>query len=203
MVNNDYSFPGGSVVNNLPANARAMRDVGSIPGSERSPEEGNDNPLQSTCLENPMDRGAWWATIHRVAKSRIWLSMHTYFYLQFCCAGYSACSRHLSTPPFPTLLYATTGCPPWLTACLASTSLCVQLVGSGGRTGEAFILQAYIQEVNEDCLKARLLRWLSLPNLPSQTAPSSLLLNLRDSKGHILTWATEVSLVASWMHLWT
>ena len=59
MVNNDYSFPGGSVVNNLPANARAMRDVGSIPGSERSPEEGNDNPLQSTCLENPMDRGAW------------------------------------------------------------------------------------------------------------------------------------------------
>ena len=59
MVNNDYSFPGGSVVNNLPANARAMRDVGSIPGSERSPEEGNDNPLQSTCLESPMDRGAW------------------------------------------------------------------------------------------------------------------------------------------------
>ena len=74
MVNNDYSFPGGSVVNNLPANARAMRDVGSIPGSERSPEEGNDNPLQSTCLENPMDRGAWRAIVHEVAKSQTGLS---------------------------------------------------------------------------------------------------------------------------------
>ena len=46
------------MVDNLPAHARAMRDVGSIPGSERSPEEGNDNLLQSSCLENPMDRGA-------------------------------------------------------------------------------------------------------------------------------------------------
>ena len=59
ILNNDYSFPGGSVVNNLPANAGAMRDVGSIPGSERSPEEGNGNPLQYSCLGNPMDRGAW------------------------------------------------------------------------------------------------------------------------------------------------
>ena len=59
ILNNDYSFPGGSVVNNLPANAGAMRDVGSIPGSERSPEEGNGNPLQSSCLGNPMDREAW------------------------------------------------------------------------------------------------------------------------------------------------
>ena len=58
ILNNDYSFPGGSVVDNLPAHARAMRDVGSIPGSERSPEEGNDNLLQSSCLENPMDREA-------------------------------------------------------------------------------------------------------------------------------------------------
>ena len=43
--------------------------MGSVPGLERSPEEGNGNPLQYSCLENPMDRGAWWATIHRVAKS--------------------------------------------------------------------------------------------------------------------------------------
>ena len=55
ILNNDYSFPGGSVVDNLPAHARAMRDVGSIPGSERSPEEGNGNPIQYSGLENPMD----------------------------------------------------------------------------------------------------------------------------------------------------
>ena len=43
-------------------------DLGSIPGSGRSPGEGNGNPLQYSCLENPMDRGAWWATVHRIAK---------------------------------------------------------------------------------------------------------------------------------------
>ena len=47
------------LVKNLPANARDIRDVGSIPGSERSPGEGNGNPLQYSCLENPMDRGTW------------------------------------------------------------------------------------------------------------------------------------------------
>ena len=45
-------------------------DLGSTPGLGRSPGEGNGNPLQYSCLENPMDRGAWWATVHRVAKSR-------------------------------------------------------------------------------------------------------------------------------------
>jgi len=54
-----------SVVKNLPAN---VRDVSSIPGSGRSPEEGNGNPFQYSCLENPMDRGAWWATVHWVTK---------------------------------------------------------------------------------------------------------------------------------------
>ena len=54
-------FLGGSVVKNLPANARDPReDTGSIPGSGRSPERGNGNPLQNSCLGNPMDRGAWW-----------------------------------------------------------------------------------------------------------------------------------------------
>jgi len=51
-------FLGGTVVNNLLANAQEARDVGLIPGSGRSPGEGNDNPLQYSCLENPMDRGA-------------------------------------------------------------------------------------------------------------------------------------------------
>ena len=59
------SFPGGSVVKNLPANAG---DAGSIPGLARSPGGGNGNPLQYSCLENPMDRGAWWATVHGVTK---------------------------------------------------------------------------------------------------------------------------------------
>ena len=53
-------------------------DLGSIPGSGRSPGEGNGNPLQYSCLENHMDGGAWWATVHGVAKSRTWLSDFTY-----------------------------------------------------------------------------------------------------------------------------
>ena len=56
-------FPGGSVVKNLPANAGHAGDAGVIPGSGRSPGKGNGNPLQYSCLENPMDRGAWWATV--------------------------------------------------------------------------------------------------------------------------------------------
>ena len=63
------SFPGGSVVKILPASAGDIRDVGSIPGSARSPGGGHGNPLQYSCLENPMDRRAWRATVHRVAKS--------------------------------------------------------------------------------------------------------------------------------------
>ena len=51
------------VVKNLPDNAGNIRDVDSIPGSGRSPGGGHGNPLQYSCLENPMDRGAWWATV--------------------------------------------------------------------------------------------------------------------------------------------
>ena len=53
------------VVKNTPANAGDVRDVGLIPGSGRSPGEGKGYPLQYSCLENPMDRGAWQATVHR------------------------------------------------------------------------------------------------------------------------------------------
>ena len=63
------------MIKNLPANAG---DEGSIPGSGRSPGEGNGNPLQYSCLENPMDRGAWQAIIHGVARSQTRLSPHTY-----------------------------------------------------------------------------------------------------------------------------
>ena len=58
------------VVEKPPANAGDIRDVGSIPGLGRSPGGGHGNPLQYSCLENPMDRGPWWATVHGVTKSR-------------------------------------------------------------------------------------------------------------------------------------
>ena len=61
------------MVKNLPAIIRDITDAGSIPGSERSPGEGNGNPLQDSCLGNPMDRGAWWVIVHRVAESQIQL----------------------------------------------------------------------------------------------------------------------------------
>ena len=58
------------MVKNPPANSGDARDEGSIPGSEKSPAEGNGNPLQYFCLGNPMDRGAGWATVHGLAKSQ-------------------------------------------------------------------------------------------------------------------------------------
>ena len=57
------------VVKNPPASAGYTGDAGSIPGSGRSPGEGNGNPLQYSCLGNSMDRGAWWATVHGVTES--------------------------------------------------------------------------------------------------------------------------------------
>ena len=71
---NSLDFPGDSVVKNPPANAEVAREMGSIPASERFPVVGNSNPLQYSCLENPMDRGAWRATVHGVTKSWAWLS---------------------------------------------------------------------------------------------------------------------------------
>ena len=59
------------MVQNLPANAGDARDVGSFPGLGRSPGGGHGNPLQGSCPENPMDRGAWQATVHRVSQSQI------------------------------------------------------------------------------------------------------------------------------------
>ena len=57
------------MVKNSPANAGDVSDSGSIPESKRSPREGFGNPLERSVLENPMDRGAWWATVHGVTKS--------------------------------------------------------------------------------------------------------------------------------------
>ena len=66
-LNGLKGFPDGSEVK---ASARNAGDLGSIPGLGRSPGEGNGNPLQCSCLKNPMDGGAWWATVHGVTKSR-------------------------------------------------------------------------------------------------------------------------------------
>ena len=63
-------FPSGTVIKNVPANAGDARDEGLIPGLGRSSGEGHGNPLHYSCLGNPMDRGAWRATVDRVAKSR-------------------------------------------------------------------------------------------------------------------------------------
>ena len=63
-----WASQGTLVVRNLPADAG---DEGSIPGAGRSPGEGSDSPLQCSCLENPMDRGAWWAIVHAVTASDV------------------------------------------------------------------------------------------------------------------------------------
>ena len=77
---------------NLPANTGDITDVSLIPGSTRAPGDGNSTPLQYSCLENPMDGGAWRVTIHWVAKSRTWLkrlSMHT-----FCAYKIKSCLKY-------------------------------------------------------------------------------------------------------------
>ena len=69
------------VEKNLPANSGDKRDLGTVPGSGKTPGGGHGNPLQYSCLENPMDRKAWRATVHRVPNSQTWLmrlSMHTH-----------------------------------------------------------------------------------------------------------------------------
>ena len=71
-------FPGGSVVKNQPSNAE---EVALTPGSGRSPEEGNGNPLQYSCMENPMDRGAWRTTVHGVTKNQTQLSNWALYYV--------------------------------------------------------------------------------------------------------------------------
>ena len=63
-------FPRGSVVEGLPFDAGVPGEAGLIPQSGRSPGEGNGKPLQGSCLDNPLDRGAWWAAVHGVTKTQ-------------------------------------------------------------------------------------------------------------------------------------
>ena len=76
MVN---GLPGGSMVKNLPANADSIPDPG------RSPGEGNSSPVQHSCLENPMDRGAWHAAVCGVATTTIMINTHTILFLSYPC----------------------------------------------------------------------------------------------------------------------
>ena len=79
ILNED--LPGGSAIKNLPANEGDAGDVGSMPGSRRFPQEGNGNPLQYSCLGNPMGGGALWATALGVSKSQTQLSNFTFTFL--------------------------------------------------------------------------------------------------------------------------
>ena len=78
-------FQGATMVKHLPANVGDTTDAGSTPGSVRSPRAGNGNPLQYFCLENPVDRGAQWATVHGVAKSQTQLSTHMHMWTEHLC----------------------------------------------------------------------------------------------------------------------
>ena len=84
-------FPGGSVGKESVCNEG---DLGWIPGLGRSPGEGNGNPLQYSCLENPMERGAWWATVHEVTKSRTRLNDFHFSKLRYCIRNYSLLFGH-------------------------------------------------------------------------------------------------------------
>ena len=130
-------FPGGSVVKNLPASAGDLGDVGSIPGSGRSPRKGNGSPFQYSCLENPMDRGAWWATVHRVTKSWTRLSVHASrsplvlkgtSLEQFC--RLTSRQGHGQAPSRVLPCFSSpqnyTACPLWLLRLLAASKLAVQ-----------------------------------------------------------------------------
>ena len=104
------------MVKNLPANTGDIRDVGLIPRLERSLRGGHGNLLQYSCLENPMDRGTWWATVHRVAKSRTQLKqlcmhacthIHTHYAFEVKSVGSGAmlprCKSQLCLPVVLTL----------------------------------------------------------------------------------------------------
>ena len=93
-------IPGSWVVKNLPANAR---DMGSIPGLGRSLWEGTDNPLQYSCLGNPMDRGAWWAVVHGVARESDIVQLLSHVWL-FVTPRTAACQPSLSITNYQSLL---------------------------------------------------------------------------------------------------
>ena len=102
------------VVKNLSANARDVRDESLIPGLGKSPGGEHGNPLQYSCLENPMDRGDWWATVHEVSKSQTRLRVHA------CNATLGSSNPRLRWFIRASPLLTGTGCQSW---CLRSQIL--------------------------------------------------------------------------------
>ena len=103
-----FLFPGGVSGKESTSNAGNVRDMNSIPGLGRFPGEGHGNPLQYSCLENPLDRGAWWATVHRIAKSWTWpkwLSTHAqmdrFSSVAQSCVTLWPCGLQHTRPPCP------------------------------------------------------------------------------------------------------
>ena len=99
-----WVFQVALVVKNPPVCAGDLRDTGLAPGSGRSPGEGNGNPLQCSCLENSMHRGAWWATVHGVTESRIQLkelskvkAIRDKNFFNYPCLGYITFSSYTHT----------------------------------------------------------------------------------------------------------
>ena len=99
-----------------------MGDPGSIPGSGRSPGEGNGNPLQYSCLENPMDGGAWQATVHGVAKSRTWLSDFTFTFKRLFSSSSLSTIRVVKVK-VKSLSHVRLFTTPWTAACQAPPSM--------------------------------------------------------------------------------
>ena len=95
-----WGFPGGSVVKNVTASTEDTRDVGSIPGLGRSPGGRNGNPLQYSCLGNPMDRGPWQATVHGVTKSLTQLCANTHTHTHTCAWYCTVSTNPLRTDVF-------------------------------------------------------------------------------------------------------
>ena len=90
-----WDSPGGAMVKNLPANAGDTRDAGAVLGSGKSPGEGTGNPLKYFCLENPMNRGVWRATVRGVTKSSTRLKRHAHthppYYVCMCAENKMFC----------------------------------------------------------------------------------------------------------------
>ena len=107
------SFPNGPLVKNLPANAWDTGDAGSIPGLGRSPGGGTGDPLQYSCLKNPLDRGAWWDTVQRVTKSGYdWAKEWYVWYRYILLVGRVRCPMSSKIT-----IYVTFGMLTWLLGC--------------------------------------------------------------------------------------
>ena len=140
-------FPCGTMLKNPPANGGDARDEGSIPGWGRSPEVGNGNPLQYSCLENPMDRGAWQAIVHGVGKSRTGLSV--------CARACTCAHKHTHTHTHIHVL------PKACAVLCFLTQLCTALYNTMNHSSRGSSVHGVLQ--------ATILEWAALPSSRGST----------------------------------